>query len=80
MKPELSKGIIPDTPREVLCWRAQTGADYLDEVWDGFYHNEPRTAKYVGKRKLVANCIYRLGLSFGNFLRQTDDEMYEEDY
>ena len=41
MKPELSKGIIPDTPREVLCWRAQTGADYLDEIWDGFYHVSP---------------------------------------
>jgi len=53
---------------------------YRIGVWDGFYYNEPRTAKYVGKRKLVANCIYRLGLSFGDFLRQTHDEMYEEDY
>lgn len=41
MRPELSKGIIPDTPQEVLSWRAQTGADYLDEVWDGFYHVAP---------------------------------------
>lgn len=41
MKPELSKGIIPDTPPEVLSWRARTGADYLDEVWDGFYHVAP---------------------------------------
>jgi len=53
---------------------------YRIGVWDGFYYNEPRTAKYVGKRKLVANSIYRLGLSFGDFLRQTHDEMYEEDY
>lgn len=53
---------------------------YRIGAWDGFYGNEPRTGKYAGKKHIVADCIYRLGFSFGDFLRQTHDEMYEEDY
>ena len=51
---------------------------YRIGVWDGFYRNDPRNKKYEGVDSLIPNYIYRLGLSFGDFLRQTWDEVLED--
>jgi hypothetical protein len=52
---------------------------YRIGVWDGFYRNDPRNKKYEGVDSLIPNYIYRLGLSFGDFLRQTWDEVLEDE-
>jgi hypothetical protein len=52
---------------------------YRIGVWDGFYGNDPRNKKYEGVDSLIPNYIYRLGLSFGDFLRQTWDEVLEDE-
>ena len=38
MEPASYKAIVPDTSPELLSWRATTGADFRDEVWNGVYH------------------------------------------
>ena len=52
---------------------------YRIGVWDGFYRNDPRNKKYEGIDSLIPNYVYRLGLSFGDFLRQTWDEVLEDE-
>lgn len=56
MKPEDAKGIVPDTPREVLAWRVQTGADRLDEAWEGYYHVAPEKSKDEVDFELALEC------------------------
>ena len=50
---------------------------YRIGVWDGFYNNEPRDNKFKGIDSLVPNYLYNIGYSFGDFLKQTDEECKE---
>jgi len=35
------KGVLPDIPEHILEWRARTGADQWDEMWDAVLHMPP---------------------------------------
>ena len=35
------KAVIADIPQHLLDWRARTGADQWDEMWDGVLHMPP---------------------------------------
>ena len=52
---------------------------YRIGVWDGFYNTETRDNKFKGMDSLVPNYVYNVGYSFGNFLKQTDEE-WKENY
>jgi Uma2 family endonuclease len=35
------KAVIPEVPPHILEWRKRTGADQLDEIWEGVLHMSP---------------------------------------
>ena len=35
------KGVLPDVPEHILAWRARTGEQRWDEMWDGVLHMPP---------------------------------------
>ena len=40
------KGVMLEVPQFILDWRAQTGADYFDEMWEGVLHMAPTPNLY----------------------------------
>jgi hypothetical protein len=51
---------------------------YRIGVWHGFYDREPQLDQFKGIDLLVQDYLYKKGYSFGDFLRQTNDEWDEQ--
>tara|TARA_R110000751_G_scaffold11572_1_gene40599 strand:+ start:246 stop:485 length:240 start_codon:yes stop_codon:yes gene_type:complete len=51
---------------------------YRIGVWDGFYGRNYKEDTSKGIDYVVYNYLYMKGYSFGDFLRQTDDEWDEQ--
>tara|TARA_R110000744_G_C18976427_1_gene518772 strand:+ start:246 stop:467 length:222 start_codon:yes stop_codon:yes gene_type:complete len=47
---------------------------YRMGVWDGFYGHEYKEDVSKGIDSIVYNYLYNKGYSFGDFLKQTDEE------
>ena len=39
------KAVMPSVPPEILRWRAETGADRRDEMWEGVLHMSPMPSR-----------------------------------